>query len=69
MANSGNKTRKNKRKCVDLAIEVAAKAHLGQFRKGTDIPYIVHPIGVGLILIAAGARSINVSWKTSCPEK
>ncbi len=33
------------------AIEFAAKAHQGQFRKGTGIPYIVHPIGVMRILI------------------
>lgn len=33
------------------AIEFAVKAHLGQFRKGTEIPYIVHPIGVMRILI------------------
>lgn len=33
------------------AIEFAAKAHSGQFRKGTKIPYIVHPLGVAKILI------------------
>lgn len=33
------------------AIEFAARAHQGQFRKGTKIPYIVHPIGVMRILI------------------
>src|ERR1043165_5018773 len=39
---------------LDLVIEVAAKAHSGQFRKGTDIPYIAHPYAVGMILARAG---------------
>jgi (p)ppGpp synthase/HD superfamily hydrolase len=42
------------RTMIDLAIEVAAKAHENQFRKGTDIPYITHPLAVGLILAKAG---------------
>jgi (p)ppGpp synthase/HD superfamily hydrolase len=33
------------------AIEFAVKAHSGQFRKGTKIPYIVHPLSVARILI------------------
>lgn len=33
------------------AIEFAARAHAGQFRKGTRIPYIVHPLAVARILI------------------
>jgi len=36
------------------AIEFATKAHTGQFRKGTKVPYIVHPLGVSKILIEAG---------------
>lgn len=36
------------------AIEFAAKAHAGQYRKGTKIPYIVHPLGVARILIENG---------------
>jgi (p)ppGpp synthase/HD superfamily hydrolase len=36
------------------AIEFAARAHAGQFRKGTAIPYIVHPLGVAKLLIQAG---------------
>lgn len=36
------------------AIEFAAKAHRGQFRKGSHVPYIVHPIGVSKLLIEAG---------------
>ena len=35
---------------IDRAIEFAAKAHEGQFRKGTKRPYIVHPIEVGDIV-------------------
>lgn len=38
------------------AIEFAAKAHHGQFRKGTEIPYIVHPFEVGHILTLEGAE-------------
>ncbi|MFB3060269.1 MAG: HD domain-containing protein [Candidatus Binatia bacterium] len=36
------------------AIEFATKAHTGQFRKGTKVPYIVHPLGVAKILIETG---------------
>ena len=39
---------------IDIAIEVAAKAHRDQVRKGTDIPYISHPYAVGLLLSKAG---------------
>jgi (p)ppGpp synthase/HD superfamily hydrolase len=33
------------------AIEFASRAHHGQYRKGTEIPYIIHPLGVMKILI------------------
>jgi len=33
------------------AIELATKAHSGQYRKGTKIPYITHPLNVAKILI------------------
>lgn len=36
------------------AIEFAVKAHAGQFRKGTKVPYIVHPLGVAKVLIECG---------------
>ncbi|WP_432663395.1 HD domain-containing protein [Wukongibacter baidiensis] len=35
---------------INKAIEIAAKAHEGQHRKVTDIPYIVHPFEVAMIL-------------------
>jgi (p)ppGpp synthase/HD superfamily hydrolase len=38
------------------AIQFAAKAHSGQFRKGTRIPYIVHPLNVARILIEWGCK-------------
>lgn len=34
----------------EAALTLAAKAHSGQFRKGTDVPYIVHPVHVAAIL-------------------
>ncbi len=36
---------------VNEAIEFAVKAHNGQFRKGTDIPFIVHPMEVFSIVV------------------
>ena len=39
---------------IDLALEVASKAHHGQVRKGTDVPYVSHPCAVGIILAQAG---------------
>jgi (p)ppGpp synthase/HD superfamily hydrolase len=39
---------------LDSAIELAAKAHEGQVRKGTDIPYVSHPYAVAMMLARAG---------------
>ena len=39
---------------IDFAIEVAEQAHRGQFRKGTQIPYISHPRAVARILSDVG---------------
>lgn len=39
---------------VDDALRFAARAHARQTRKGTDVPYIVHPVGVMLALLEAG---------------
>jgi len=36
------------------AVEIATEAHKTQKRKGTDIPYIVHPLTVGIFLAKAG---------------
>ncbi len=36
------------------AIEFAAKAHHGQYRKSTNIPYITHPLNVAKIMLEAG---------------
>ena len=41
---------------IHNAIIYAAKKHEGQVRKGTDIPYIVHPMEVMQILTAAGCE-------------
>ena len=39
---------------VDAALIFAARAHRDQVRKATDVPYIVHPVGVMLILQQVG---------------
>ena len=38
----------------DAALSLAAGAHRGQTRKGSDVPYVVHPIHVSVILIRYG---------------
>lgn len=37
------------------AIDFAARAHHGQYRKASQIPYIIHPLNVARILIECGA--------------
>lgn len=37
------------------AIELSARAHHHQVRKGTEIPYIVHPLAVASLLIRVGS--------------
>jgi (p)ppGpp synthase/HD superfamily hydrolase len=39
---------------VFAAIEFAARAHAGQYRKGTRLPYLIHPLSVARILIEQG---------------
>jgi (p)ppGpp synthase/HD superfamily hydrolase len=39
---------------LDAALAFAARAHRSQVRKGTDVPYIVHPVQVSLILLRHG---------------
>ena len=41
---------------VDAAIRMAATAHRTQRRKGSDLPYIVHPAAIVSILQRAGFR-------------
>lgn len=38
---------------VFKAIDFAVRAHRGQYRKGTSIPYVIHPLNVSRILIEA----------------
>lgn len=35
---------------IRLALKFAARKHAGQFRKVTNLPYVIHPIEVGLHL-------------------
>ncbi len=39
---------------VEKAIRVSSAAHHGQVRKGSSLPYFLHPVAVALILIRAG---------------
>jgi (p)ppGpp synthase/HD superfamily hydrolase len=39
---------------VDRAIELAARAHRHQVRKGSDTPYISHPYSVAMLVARAG---------------
>jgi hypothetical protein len=41
-------------KMISKAIETALEAHEGESRKGTEIPYVTHPLAVGIILAKAG---------------
>jgi len=43
------------------AIEFAARAHAGQVRKGTRLPYIIHPLSVARILIEQGQPDETVA--------
>lgn len=38
------------------AIEFAAAAHRGQYRKGTRLPYIIHPLNAARCLLEAGCE-------------
>jgi (p)ppGpp synthase/HD superfamily hydrolase len=38
----------------DAALALAARAHRDQLRKGTDLPYLMHPVHVSIILIRHG---------------
>lgn len=45
---------------IHKAIEKATIAHMGQKRKGTDTPYIVHPFEVAQILTSAGCNEHTI---------
>lgn len=40
---------------MDRALQVALEAHGGQLRRGSDAPYVIHPIQVALALSGLGA--------------
>jgi (p)ppGpp synthase/HD superfamily hydrolase len=44
------------RDMIDRAVEFAVRRHAGQVRKGTDVPYVTHPLAVGLMLAMEGCR-------------
>ena len=46
---------------VDRAIGFAARAHHGQKRKTGDMPYIAHPVAVGMILQRMGCEETVVA--------
>ncbi|HKL09855.1 MAG TPA: HD domain-containing protein [Clostridia bacterium] len=46
---------------IEKALKLAVAAHEGQKRKGSETPYIVHPVEVGLILIGNGASEEMVA--------
>lgn len=41
---------------IDEAIAFATKAHDGQYRKASGIPYIAHPYSVGMLLLQTGCK-------------
>ena len=60
----GKKRRKmDKWMYLNEAISVAASAHAGQTRKGTKIPYIVHPLEV-LAIVAGMTEDVEVNTLT-----
>jgi (p)ppGpp synthase/HD superfamily hydrolase len=49
-------TERKREMLIDKAIQFAAVAHEGQYRKGTKIPYIIHPVSVGFLLQSIGCE-------------
>jgi len=45
---------------ISQAIELAAKAHSGQYRKGSSVPYVWHPLSVGKLLEDTGCSSQTI---------
>jgi len=46
---------------IELAIKVATKVHEGQVRKGSDVPYIVHPYSTARILTKYGCSDEEIA--------
>jgi (p)ppGpp synthase/HD superfamily hydrolase len=46
---------------IEKALKIASIAHEGQYRKNTKVPYIAHPVAVGMILQKAGYRDEMVA--------
>ncbi|MFA9396645.1 MAG: HD domain-containing protein [Clostridiaceae bacterium] len=45
----------------NIALELAYRAHMNQKRKGSEIPYIIHPLEVAVILIANKADEDTIN--------
>ena len=45
---------------VERAIRIAAKAHRHHHRKGSDLPYITHPVHAAMILLRAGINDDEI---------
>ena len=46
---------------IDAAISMALEAHRDQKRKGTDLPYVTHPLAVGMILAKTGCADAVIA--------
>lgn len=46
---------------IEKALYFAAHSHDGQRRKGMDVPYLVHPVSVGMRLLQVGASEVMVA--------
>ena len=53
----GNVTMNSDAMLIHKAIEFAAKKHRNQTRKGSDTPYIIHPVEVMLFLKESGCSA------------
>lgn len=45
---------------INKALEIARLAHQGQFRKGSQIPYILHPMEAGVIAASLSSKDKQV---------
>lgn len=60
---------------IERALYIGEQAHDGQFRKCSEAPYIVHPIGVALMLAQLGADDVTIAAALlhdvleDCPDK